>query len=519
MGRAIWFRLGMDGRAGRLTLFAVAGLLIVVNAGAALTYLHELHGAVALTDRSLECMRVLEKIEDLARASGRDNLLFGMNGDARRLDADRQALPAQLDRLPTLIADSDPQRERLAGLTGLIDQQAAALATEIGSSPAQSGDALAPGDIAAGVERTNAIVATIDAMLADERTLLHDRLAATESSSTIGLAAGMAVRIGAIALVVAIIAMMYRKSRGNEELSKLRFMALQESDQRFRRVFAESPLGMLLARHDGQVIVQANPAFCRMLGYRSDELVGTGIPALVHADDRGLLLDAIGRTDTPDHAFEVRWLARSGTTAWARIRRTQLSTSDGGPALLLALAEDITREKQVEAELRQAQKMEAIGQLTGGIAHDFNNLLGVIIGNCEFVLDALQDRPAEAALAREVMTSALGGADLTRRLLAFARRQTLQPRCVDLNAYLPNHVTMLRRVLGDAIEITQNFSANLWPTRADPSQVGDALLNLPINARDAMPHGGHIIIATPTCAWQRRPRTAGWHRATTSSCP
>ena len=480
MGRAIWFRLDTDGRAGRLALFAVAGLLVVVNAGAALTYLHELHGAVALTDRSLEVMRGLEAIEGLAGPSGRD---------------DRKAR-SELDRLRGLIADSDPQRERLTGLTGLIDQQAAAPATAIGSAAAQSGDARAQGDIAAGAARRNAIVATIDAMLAEERTQLHDRLAATESGSTIRLAIGMAIRTGAIVLVVAVIAIMYRKSRGNEELAKARFRALQESDQRFRRVFEESPLGMLLARHDGQMIVQANPAFCRMLGYGSDELVGTGIPALVHAGDRGLLLDAVGRTGAPDHAFEARWLARSGTAAWARIRLTQLSTSDGGPALLLALAEDITHEKQVEAELRQAQKMEAIGQLTGGIAHDFNNLLGVIIGNCEFVLDALQDRPEEAALAREIMTSALGGADLTRRLLAFARRQTLQPRSVDLNAYLPNHVAMLRRVLGDAIEVTQNFAANLWPTRADPSQVGDALLNLAINARDAMPHGGLMTIAT-----------------------
>jgi PAS domain S-box-containing protein len=482
MGRAIWFRLDMDGRVGRLILFAVAVLLIAVNAGAALTYLHELHGAVALTDRSLEVMRALEGIEDLARGH-----------DANR--EVRGELTGQLGRLRGLIIDSAAQQGRLAELTGLIDQQTSA-AAETGPATTQSGDARAQVDIAAGTGRANAIVATIDAMLADERALLHDRLVATESSSTIRLAIGMAIRTGAIVLVTAIIVVMYRKSQSNEALARARFMALQESDQRFRRVFEESPLGMLLARHDGQIIVQANPAFCRMLGYGSDELIGTGIPTLVHADDRSLFLDAIGRAGAPGDAFEARWLARSGIAAWARIRLAQLSTSDGGPALLLVLAEDTTREKQVEAELRQAQKMEAIGQLTGGIAHDFNNLLGVIIGNCEFVLDALEDRPEEAALAREILTSALGGADLTRRLLAFARRQTLQPRSVDLNAYLPNHVAMLRRVLGDAIAITQTFAAGLWPTRADPSQVGDALLNLAINARDAMPHGGHMTIAT-----------------------
>ena len=122
--------------------------------------------------------------------------------------------------------------------------------------------------------------------------------------------------------------------------------------------------------------------------------------------------------------------------------------SDGRPALLLALTEDITREKRVEAELRQAQKMEAIGQLTGGIAHDFNNLLGVIIGNVEFLIDAARDEE-QADLAKEILNSALSGADLTRRLLAFARRQTLQPRRIDLNAYLPNHIAILRRLLAN----------------------------------------------------------------------
>jgi CheY-like chemotaxis protein len=134
--------------------------------------------------------------------------------------------------------------------------------------------------------------------------------------------------------------------------------------------------------------------------------------------------------------------------------------------------------------------------LTGGIAHDFNNLLGVIIGNVEFLLDALRNRPDETVLAREILNSALSGADLTRRLLAVARRQTLQPRRIDLNAYLPNHVAILRRVLGESIQIEQTLAADLWPIRADPSQVGDALLNLAINARDAMPGGGKITIET-----------------------
>jgi CheY-like chemotaxis protein len=140
--------------------------------------------------------------------------------------------------------------------------------------------------------------------------------------------------------------------------------------------------------------------------------------------------------------------------------------------------------------------MEAIGQLSGGLAHDFNNLLGVIIGNIECLLDTMADDPERADLAREVLDSALGGAELTRRLLAFGRRQSLSPQRIDLSAQMARHVSMLIRTLGKAIQVETVFADDLWPTRADPSQLGDALLNLAINARDAMPHGGVLTIET-----------------------
>ncbi len=195
----------------------------------------------------------------------------------------------------------------------------------------------------------------------------------------------------------------------------------------------------LLADNESQRIVQANPAFCRMLGTDAEQIAGRTISELTHIEDRDLLSDAIRRGTGPDLGIEARYVTHSGAIAWASVRLTQLSEMDGRPGLLLALTEDITREKRVEAELRQAQKMEAIGQLTGGIAHDFNNLLGIIIGNVEFLIDSVRD-DEQAAMAKEILDSALSGADLTRRLLAFARRQTLQVRRIDLNAYLPNHI-------------------------------------------------------------------------------
>jgi PAS domain S-box-containing protein len=297
-----------------------------------------------------------------------------------------------------------------------------------------------------------------------------------------------------VALLGMAFLLMRRDALQSSRLADSASGALRESELRFRRIFEASPVGKLLVHTDSLRIVQANTAFCRMLGCNAGEVVGASILDVTHADDRALLVDAVNRASDPDHVIEARYQTRSGTLAWGRVRLTELSAPDGRQSLLLALIGDITREKQAEVELRQAQKMEAIGQLTGGIAHDFNNLLGVIIGNVEFLLDAVRERPDEAALANEILNSALSGADLTRRLLAVARRQTLQPKRIDLNEYLPNHVAILRRVLGETTRIATSYARDLWSTRADPSQVGDAMLNLAINARDAMPYGGSISI-------------------------
>jgi two-component system CheB/CheR fusion protein len=171
-------------------------------------------------------------------------------------------------------------------------------------------------------------------------------------------------------------------------------------------------------------------------------------------------------------------------------RTTELETSTH------QLTQQISERRYAEEMLRQAQKLEAVGKLTGGIAHDFNNLLGVIIGNVELLLDVARNDPDQVELAREILNSALHGAELTRRLLAFARKQPLQPQLVDLNVLLPSHLATLHRTLGEAIHVTATLAPGLWLTHADPSQIGDALLNLTLNARDAMPQGGSLVIET-----------------------
>jgi PAS domain S-box-containing protein len=159
-------------------------------------------------------------------------------------------------------------------------------------------------------------------------------------------------------------------------------------------------------------------------------------------------------------------------------------------------ARDVTEKRQLEAELRQSQKMEAVGRLTGGIAHDFNNLLSVIVGNTQLLARALRESPRLLRQSETALNAAMRGAELTRRLLAFARQQVLEPRSVDLNELIAGMYELLRRTLTGDIELRQKLGHGLWASRADPGQLENAVLNLVINARDAMPAGGVITIST-----------------------
>jgi PAS domain S-box-containing protein len=275
--------------------------------------------------------------------------------------------------------------------------------------------------------------------------------------------------------------------------------ARRESEERFRRIFEGSPFGMTLSEASAdRRILQANPAFCQMLGYAPDELIGRSLNDLTHPEERDPHRGAalIAELDRGWTTVNKRYLNKQGGVVWARVRVAAFEPMSGADPQLLAVVEDVTRQREAEEALRQAQRMEAVGQLSGGLAHDFNNLLGVILGNIECLLDTMADDPERAALAQDVLESALSGAELTRRLLAFGRRQSLAPRLIDLSAEAAAHVGMLGRALGAAIRIETIFAHDLRPARADPSQLGDALLNLAINARDAMPDGGVLTIET-----------------------
>ena len=195
---------------------------------------------------------------------------------------------------------------------------------------------------------------------------------------------------------------------------------------------------------------------------------------------------------TPEEPISTRDLG----TRLLRTIKVPLNDKAGKAEYLLGYSEDITERKAMEQQLRQAVKMEAVGQLTGGVAHDFNNLLGIIIGNLDIAVEQAASDPALREIILEALNGALRGAELTRRLLAFSRKQPLQPAVIDLNQGLPQIAGMLRRTLGEQVAVELHPDPALWPVKVDPAQLDEAILNLAINARDAMPKGGTVSIET-----------------------
>ncbi len=168
--------------------------------------------------------------------------------------------------------------------------------------------------------------------------------------------------------------------------------------------------------------------------------------------------------------------------------------NDGKPQYLVSVVEDVTERKAIEEQLQQAQKMEVVGQLTGGMAHDFNNLLMVIIGNLDLLQDDVVGNPAAARKVETILQASLRGADLTRQMLAFSRRQALQPSRIDVNDLISNTARMLERTLGTEITVDLRIGADPCPVSVDAAQLEAALVNIAINARDAMPDGGTLTI-------------------------
>lgn len=260
-----------------------------------------------------------------------------------------------------------------------------------------------------------------------------------------------------------------------------------------------SAVDAILTIDTAGIITSANPATERMFGYSAEELTGRNINVLMpepyHSAHDGYIANYL-RTGVPriiGFGREVVGRHRDGTHIPIHLAVSEFDLD--GTTYFAGIIRDLTAQKEAESQLRQAQKMESMGQLTGGIAHDFNNLLTVIIGNLE-MLEGKVSEPLQQDLVREAMEAADLGARLTSRLLAFARRSYLEPEIINLNRFVLGLTDLLHRTLGETVDLSTSLSPELWSVRVDPSQVETAIVNLAVNARDAMPEGGRLVVET-----------------------
>jgi PAS domain S-box-containing protein len=260
-----------------------------------------------------------------------------------------------------------------------------------------------------------------------------------------------------------------------------------------QRIF-DTSLDLILVVDGHGGFLRVSPSSLNILGYRPEEMIGQSGTRFVFPDD----LDStraemrLARRGGLSRNFESRYLHRDGhpvSIAWTGI----WSEAD---RQYFFIGRDITERMALESQLRQSQKMEAVGQLTGGVAHDFNNILTVIIGMTELLSDVLGGDQKLGPIVQAIDEAASRGAQLTQRMLAFARKQPLQARNIDLNEIIGRSGVMLQRTIGEDIAVKLALAETLWPALADPAQIEDVILNLAVNARDAMPSGGQLVIET-----------------------
>jgi len=272
--------------------------------------------------------------------------------------------------------------------------------------------------------------------------------------------------------------------------------ALQKSEERFAMAFRLSPDAVCITTlHSGRY-VDVNQAFLELTGYSRAEALASsavGLGLWVEPQERAKLLEAVLEKERVQ-GFETQFRRRDGEVRM--IERSSERVELAGETCILSVIRDVTEHKKLEEQLRQAQKMDAIGQLAGGIAHDFNNLLGVIIGHGELLLERDDLAPAPRKKVEQINEAAERAADLTRQLLAFSRKQILEPRSLNLNSVVSQAETMLHRLIGENIELLTRLEPALGTIKADPGQLTQVIMNLAVNARDAMPKNGTLTIET-----------------------
>jgi two-component system, cell cycle sensor histidine kinase and response regulator CckA len=273
---------------------------------------------------------------------------------------------------------------------------------------------------------------------------------------------------------------------------------LRESEERFRTMFAAAPTAIMLFDREGRIL-SANRSAETMFGYSEQEMLGRVPTSFRHADDIEAGDQAFGevlRGERDSYRREGSFVTGTGSTLVAHLATALVRDADGKPGYLIGMAEDVTQQRQLEEQLRQSQKLEAIGRLAGGVAHDFNNMLTAIGGYTALALEHAETGSTLRSDLDEIRKATDRAALLTRQLLAFSRKQVLLPELLNLNGVVLELESMLRPLMGEDVALKTQLDPALGPIEADPGQLHQVVMNLVVNARDAMPNGGAITIET-----------------------
>jgi two-component system NtrC family sensor kinase len=276
--------------------------------------------------------------------------------------------------------------------------------------------------------------------------------------------------------------------------------ALRRSESRYRSIIESAPYGIFRVDQNGS-IAMANSAFAAMLGYQApDEVLGLHTGADVYLDPTEQQRARDYASEHPAVGYETKWKRKDGKTITVRLGGRRLPDDDELPGGFEVFVEDITPHRSLQKQFEHAQKMEAVGRLAGGVAHDFNNLLMIISGYAQLLDESSADPKKVVEYATRIQDASSRAATVTRQLLAFSRKQVLEPTVLDLSYVVKDLAKMLPRLLGDDVETVLELDPQVGTVRADRGQIEQVIVNLGVNARDAMPQGGRLTIATSNVA-------------------
>jgi PAS domain S-box-containing protein len=491
---------------------ALTALLAVLTGLFAYTYLGAGERSRFWVNHTRDVIERNQTLFSLVRDAETDERGYLISEQAQYLRPFRDAeakVPGTGARLAALVADNGAEAARVGELNRTVSRRLARLDASVALGEAgdfegardimRRGDGQQLMDL---IRRQSQAVSNVEQALLERRTA--QAVGARQLNLLIGLTLAVLALVGLVSLVFILVRANRRLARAMDE-ARAAQAAREASEALVQAVFANAPDYLfVLDVEDGDrfVVGDVNPAFEKALRVSAADIRGRLITELMAPSVAEPLLAHYRRVlaaGKPVLTRDVLPDTPAGPRTWESIL-SPVQNADGRTGRIVGSIRDITSRVKTEERLREAQRMEAVGHLTGGLAHDFNNLLQVIRGNLELLEPAVEGD----AVARRRLANAVHGADraaqLTRQLLAFARRQPLEPRVINLSRLMGDMTDLLRRTLGEGVQVETVIGGGLWNTLADPAQVESAVLNLALNARDAMPGGGRLTVEV-TNAW------------------